>query len=135
MAEQDSEIATHHGRCECGGVEYKVVGALRDVWNCHCARCKRITGHHFAATAAVVSAITITETTLRWYSPEPTVAYGFCGTCGSSLFWRTTARPESISICAGTLNSPTGLTTTQAWWTSTASDYHERPAVREFPTE
>jgi hypothetical protein len=40
-----------------------------------------------------------------------------------------------MTICAGALDPPTGLQTVGAWWVSEASDYHERPAVREWDTE
>ena len=109
----------------CGGVRYEVAGELRDVWNCHCHRCRQFTGHHMAATAASPDAVAFeSDDTLAWYSPEPTVQYGFCNRCGSSLFWRTIARPESISICAGTLHQPTTLCTTTAWWVAEHADYH-----------
>jgi hypothetical protein len=64
------------------------------------------------------------DDTLRWYDASPGVSYGFCGTCGSTLFWRADGVPNQISIAAGTLDPPTGLSTGSAWWTGTASDYH-----------
>jgi hypothetical protein len=90
-----------------------------------------------AATAANVSDLRLddSESSLRWYFPVPESAYAFCGTCGSSLFWQSSRAPERISICAGTLDLPTGLTTVRAWWTDEASDYHERQAVEELATE
>lgn len=92
-----------------------------------------------AATAAPPDRVTfISDETLRWYSPvdDETVHYGFCEVCGSSLFWRADSHPEKLSICAGPLETPTGLRTTQAWWTSHASDYHERPSgTTEYATE
>ena len=126
----------HTGRCDCGGVRYRVSGDLRDVHNCHCHRCRRITGHHMAATAADPDQVEfIAQDTLRWYSPDPTVEYGFCGTCGSSLFWRAAAIPDKLCICAGTLDLPTGLRTVRAIWVAEAADYHERPAIPETPYE
>ena len=102
--------------------------------NGHGHRGRRLPGHHRAATAAGLGQITYTSNgTLRWYSPEPSVAYGFCATCGSSLFWRTTASPNELSICAGTLHLPTGLTTTGAWWISEHADYHTpEPGIVEY---
>jgi hypothetical protein len=109
----------------CGGVRYEIAGELRDVWNCHCHRCRQFTGHHMAATGASVDAVTFeSDDTLTWYSPEPTVQYGFCRRCGSSLFWRTSARPDWISICTGPLEQPTGLHTVAAWWVAEHGDYH-----------
>ena len=77
-----------------------------------------------AATAADPRDMKYAATdTLRWFSPEPTVEYGFCSNCGSSVFWRVIGATDSISICAGLLDTPTGLRTVSAWWLSEASDY------------
>ena len=128
------------GQCQCGDVTFKVRGPLRDVFNCHCLRCRRFTGHHMAATAASTRDVEIESvgSQLRWYSPadDPNVFYGFCANCGSSLFWRTGDNPEHLSICAGTLEQPTGLRTTQVWWTAQSADYHQRqPDLIEYDTE
>ena len=126
-----------HGGCDCGGVSYDLTGALRDVYNCHCGRCRRITGHHLAATAVHPDQITFSaDSTLTWYDPAEGVHYGFCNTCGATLFWKNDAQPEKLCIAAGTLDQPTGLSTTKAWWVAEAGDYHERPAgVLEFDFE
>lgn len=126
---------TLSGRCECGDVRYRIEGEARDVFDCHCGRCRRFTGHHMAATSASVADVHIDDDgSLRWHSPDPTVQYGFCSTCGSSLFWRTPARPERMSITAGTLDQPTGLRTTAAWWMAEHGDYHTpAPGLVEHP--
>jgi hypothetical protein len=125
------------GRCLCGGIRYAVRGELRDVFDCHCERCRQFTGHHMAATSAGVEDITIEdpEALLRWFYPVAEAGYAFCSRCGSSLFWQSTAQPARRSICAGTLTTPTGLRTTQAWWTSQASDYYSRPDLPEIAAE
>jgi hypothetical protein len=90
-----------------------------------------------AATSAQLEDLYIedADSLLRWFFPVPEAGYAFCSRCGSSLFWQSTAEPASRSICAGTVNTPTGLRTTQAWWTSQASDYHNRPELPELATE
>ncbi len=124
------------GHCDCGGVSYGVDGPLRDVYNCHCERCRRITGHHMAATAAHPDHVSfVSDATLAWYSPDPTVEYGFCNRCGSTLFWRAASIADKLCITAGTLDQPTGLRTVKAWWVAEAGDYHERPSIEEFDYE
>ncbi len=116
---------THTGSCLCGDVTYAVDGPLADVVNCHCVRCRRHTGHFMAATEAAPGDVTISGDALRWYHVDPDdVEYGFCGTCGSTLFWRAAVRPNIIDIAAGTLDPPTGLATKQAIFVADASDYH-----------
>ncbi len=125
------------GRCDCGGVRFEITGELRDVYNCHCGRCRRITGHHMAATAIHPDQIAFAaEQTLTWYQPDETVSYGFCRVCGSTLFWKAAAIPEKLCIAAGSLDQPTGLVTTKAWWVDEAGDYHQRArGVQEFDFE
>jgi hypothetical protein len=125
------------GRCLCGGVSFQVFGDLRDVFNCHCHRCRRFTGHHMAATAADVPDLKIEDDdgNLRWFYPVPDAGYAFCQKCGSSLFWQSRVTPDRISICAGTLDPPTNLKTVRAWWTGEASDYYARPVLQESATE
>ena len=129
--------ARARGRCLCGGIRYAVSGPLRDVVDCHCRRCRRFTGHYLPATAAAVADLDLSdpEGLLRWFWPVPEAGYGFCGRCGSSLFWRSVDTPERWSIAAGTLEPPTGLRTTSAWWVSEASDYFDRARVPEHATE
>jgi hypothetical protein len=120
------------GRCLCGSVSFDVTGELRDVVDCHCHRCRRFTGHHMAATGAAAADVRIADADgrLTWFGVDG-AEYGFCGACGSSLFWRGDSTPDRLSICAGTLEPPTGLRTVEAWWVVDASDYHERPSVPE----
>ncbi len=115
------------GGCACGSIRYRVDGPVRNAINCHCERCRRFTGHFMAASACSPDDLTVEgEEQLRWYRPteEPAVAYAFCAVCGSSLFWRSDSAPDSISICAGTLDPPTGIVTDLALFGAEASDYH-----------
>ena len=77
-----------------------------------------------AATSARRVDVQIEGDTLKWYEPVEGTEYGFCGNCGSTLFWRTTRQPKSMSIAAGTLTPPTGLKTTTAIYLDFGSDYH-----------
>ncbi len=120
------------GGCLCGGVSFAIMGELRSVSNCHCEPCRRFTGHHMAATAVAPPDIEfLAGDSLRWFESAPDVEYGFCSTCGASLFWRTSSRPGLLSICAGSLNPPTGLTTTVALFMNEHGDYHVADPVEE----
>ena len=112
------------GGCLCGGVRYRVAGALRSVINCHCSQCRRTHGHFAAYTSAAKAALELVEdASLRWYGSSPGVRRGFCSTCGASLFWERTDGPQ-ISIAAGTLDVPTGLATTRHIYVADAGDYY-----------
>ncbi len=52
------------------------------------------------------------------------------------MFWRAGAHPDKLCIAAGTLDQPTGLRTTRAWWVAEAADYHVLPAdIERFDHE
>ncbi|MDQ6818240.1 MAG: GFA family protein [Actinomycetota bacterium] len=118
------------GGCLCGGVRYEVRGALRDVLICHCEECRRWHGHVSASTAARKDDLVLVEARgIRWIqSPESDARArrGFCGECGSSLFWDPPRR-ETISIAAGTLDGPTGLRVASHWFVSQSGDYYTVP--------
>jgi len=113
------------GGCACEGVRYRIKTKPRNIINCHCEPCRRMTGHFMAATQVQIDEIVFeSEDKLVWYDSTDTVQYGFCGTCGSTLFWRASDKADQLSIAAGTLDTPTGLVTTRALFGDSASDYH-----------
>ena len=112
------------GGCLCGAVRYAITGALRDVVLCHCAMCRRTHGHVGAYTSAARSALALTEARgLKWYRSSPIARRGFCSECGASLFWERTER-DTVSIAAGTLDPPTGLSTVHQIHVASAGDYY-----------
>ena len=123
--QQDRSIST--GGCLCGGVRYSVHGALRDVIACHCSQCRRTSGHFVAATGADSDRITLEKNgTLVWFSSSERAQRGFCGRCGSNLFWRPLRDGAGwTSIMAGTLDVPTNLKLTQHIFVADKSDYYE----------
>ena len=116
------------GQCLCGAVRYEVEGPLRDVTLCHCGECRRWHGHVCAATSVRSEHLRlVTDSGLRWIDSPQSAAHarrGFCGECGSSLFWDAPDR-DTISIAAGTLDAPTGLRTVRQIYTEDAGDYYE----------
>ena len=112
------------GQCLCGAVRYAVHGPLRDVSYCHCSQCRRTSGHFVAASACDRQHLELVDDAgLRWYRSSPTAERGFCRHCGSSLFWRP-GHGRRVSIMAGTLDVPTGLTACEHIHVDSASDYY-----------
>ena len=120
---------TTSGRCLCGQVQYEIHGALRDIVNCHCSKCRKFHGNYGAYTSVKTENLTITEKTgLKWFkSPTDETANvdrGFCSACGSSLFWHPKDQPY-IAIAAGSLDSPTNLKTIGHVWCSQKADFYK----------
>ncbi len=112
------------GGCLCGATRYAVTGPLRDVSYCHCSQCRRTSGHFVAASAcAAEHLLVLVDDGLRWHRSSPTAQRGFCKHCGSSLFWR----PDDgrhISIMAGSIDLPTGLSAVEHIHVDSAADYY-----------
>jgi hypothetical protein len=112
------------GACECGAVKYEISGPLSGIIYCHCAQCRRTSGHYCAATSCTREHLHITvDDGLEWYQSSDVAQRGFCNRCGSSLFWNYKDAP-SISIMPGSIDLPTGLTCVAHIFVEDASDYY-----------
>ena len=112
------------GACLCGAVRYRALGPLRPVIRCHCNQCQRWSGYVVAATQVDRDRLEIADGgALRWFESSRGIRRGFCGDCGSSLFWEVSAT-GSVSIMAGTLDPPTGLETQCDIFVGDKGDYY-----------
>jgi hypothetical protein len=114
------------GGCLCGSITYRIDGPLRPVVACHCIQCRKTSGHYVAATQANMSDLSIDGDTLSWFRSSDTAERGFCGRCGSNLFWRRHGSPH-ISIFAGTIDGRTGLKIESQLYPESKGDYYDLP--------
>jgi len=114
------------GRCLCGAVRFELVPPVRDVVVCHCRQCARWTGYAVAATAVEPSNLAIRSGSaqIKWFASSAHAERGFCGICGSSLFWKP-GDATRIVVLAGTLEPPTGLSVVAHVYVGDKSDYYE----------
>ncbi len=138
---ETTENAPSTGQCLCGNVAYEVHGPLRSVVHCYCGQCRKTHGLMGPYTQAEQSALVlINDTGLQWYRSSDQAERGFCNRCGSSLFWRrigdNQTGVERISISAGTLDQPTGLSVAGHIYTEDLADFHTIPddALPKFQT-
>jgi hypothetical protein len=120
------------GQCLCGAVRFRLLGPLRMVSVCHCGQCRRWHGHTGAYTAVPRASFELSEARgLAWFASSSFARRGFCRECGSSLFWERIGG-DLVSITAGSLDAPTGLTTDIQIFTAHKGDYYELD--RSVPT-
>jgi len=113
------------GQCHCGAVRFTVTGPLRDVLICHCADCLRHHGHASAHTRCGEGDIAFeNDHGLKWHDTSATGSRGFCGDCGSLLFFRRKGL-GGLAINAGVLDAPTGLRTALHLFAGSKPDYYE----------
>ena len=92
---------------------------------CHCSKCRRWHGHVGAYSAVDRAGFRLTEARgLKWHSVSDTVRRGFCAECGSSVLFDETPDPK-ISICAGTVDGPTGIHEKAHIYVASKGDYYE----------
>lgn len=119
--------APRSGHCLCGAVAYRTTGPLEPVLHCHCENCRRITGN-FVAASHVDDADLIIEGAdhLRWHDLS-FARYGFCGECGSTLFFKATAVDGVTSVMAGTLDDAGGLPLAGVWFAADVQEHNLLP--------
>ena len=126
--------ATHKGQCLCGAIHLTVTGPMRDISVCHCGQCRRWHGHAPAYSKAKWADIELSGSEhLRWHVSSPQARRGFCGECGTSLFWEMIGR-DAASIPAGVLDAPTGLRLRHHIFVADKGDYYDiTDGLPQFP--
>ncbi|SNY92328.1 Uncharacterized conserved protein [Cohaesibacter sp. ES.047] len=113
------------GRCDCGHVQFEVDAVRESVTICHCSQCRRTSGHLWASTHAPFDSLRFTaDEGLRWYESSDWAKRGFCGHCGSSLFYRMNDE-DGIGIAAGCLDLPTNLHVSKHIFVKDKGDYYD----------
>ncbi len=95
------------GGCLCGAVRYETDGAVFHESICHCSMCRRASG------APLVAWFSVPRPTLRivagspaWYRSSAKAERGFCPSCGSALFFRSSLLTGEIDITTASLDDP-----------------------------
>lgn len=113
------------GSCLCGAVSLEIAAFADVLRYCHCTQCRKQTGHHYAAVNVKLADLTVRgDEHVRWYAASADADRGFCGTCGSALFWRPRGR-DALSVLAGCLDAPTGLQGAAHIFVADKGDYYE----------
>jgi hypothetical protein len=120
-------IEKRSGSCLCGAVRFEIEGPMRGVLFCHCGQCRKQHGHAAAFTSAPFEKFTFFERqSLAWYRSSDGAERGFCGICGSNLFWRRIGG-RRLSVTAGSIDPPTGLSGAAHLFTAFKGDYYDIP--------
>lgn len=115
----------HRGSCLCGAVLITVEGDLPQPNACHCIACRKQTGHFGASLDVPRSALKIEgEEAIRWYRSSEKVQRGFCGTCGSTLFWDP-IHHDWTAIAMGLFDGSTQTSLSKHIFVSEKGDYYE----------
>ncbi|MFP8780839.1 GFA family protein [Hydrogenophaga sp. RWCD_12] len=89
------------GSCLCGAVAFSAKLPARWVAHCHCTRCQRAHGAPLVTWAGFLEAdveIASPDGALRWFETAEGAGRGFCGHCGSPMFFRSPRYPGELHI-------------------------------------
>lgn len=112
------------GQCLCGAVRFTVTGEARRTLACHCQQCRRQSGHYWVSTDVAEADLAVTGADqVRWYQASEIARRGFCGTCGSFLFWKPLGQPR-LAVAAGAFDAPSGLTIDRHIFCASKGDYY-----------
>ncbi len=115
----------YHGSCLCGAVKVEVTGELAKPNACHCSQCRKQTGHYLASTDILESAVMVAgEDNVHWYQSSEKARRGFCGACGSTLFWDSITE-DTIAVAMGLFDGPTDSKLAGHIFTEDKGDYYE----------
>ena len=107
MAESTLPIT---GGCLCGAVRYESTEPPIGAGYCHCSMCKKARGGIFAVGASFGrDRFRFTQGKPKIYKSSAFAERGFCGDCGTPLFFRfATAGPyaDGITVSMGSLDDP-----------------------------
>ncbi len=106
----ESEVSVIRGSCLCGAVRYEINGKVSDIGQCHCSKCRKVSGTAGNAvlwTAADSLSWKEGKDLIQSYQQESGYASTFCGRCGSPM--PGVAPNGKISfVPAGTLDDDPG---------------------------
>ncbi len=89
------------GGCLCGAVRFEIEFPTITCGHCHCSMCRRAHGAGFVTWIIAERQrwrILAGEERLVRYRSSDHGTRSFCGTCGSTLFFESTSRPDQVDV-------------------------------------
>lgn len=103
-----SEQVRMKGRCLCGAVEITATQGKPMLRACHCEMCRRHTSSMFMSIPTEPGSVRVTGPA-RSFRSSDWAERGFCGTCGSTL-WYMTSHDQQRQLAAGLFDNAGGAT-------------------------
>lgn len=119
------------GSCQCGQLQYRLLGPPLKVLACHCKQCQKLSTSAFSITALVRTEDVEFEGELKEW--QRTAESGnknyakFCPDCGNRIYHFNPDAPETIKLKAASLDDTRALQPTVHLWLSEKQDWFEVP--------
>ncbi|MFV8819407.1 GFA family protein [Haliea sp. E17] len=119
------------GRCQCGGVTYRLLQEPDFIVACHCRECQKLSTSAFSITAMVpAGAVEFSGELAHWERSSDSGninAAKFCPTCGNRIYHYNPADPGRIKLKPSTLDDTSIIQPTTHIWVSEKQDWFEIP--------
>ena len=133
--------ASHTGSCLCGGVRFRIDGALAPIQVCHCGQCRKAQGGPLATN------IPISADQVHWqagrellsqFESSPGKLRAFCSRCGSPVYSTRSSLPNVLRMRVGLLDEPLEVSiafhqqvaSRAAWWPAPSDDLPQYDAAK-----
>ena len=97
-------------RCGCGQLRIACEGEPNKVSLCHCLDCQRRTGGPFGVAVFYDLALTKVDGPSVAYARDADsgfpITFHFCATCGSTVFWYPSRKPDLVAVAIGAFADP-----------------------------
>ena len=97
----------YYGGCLCGNVRFEITGDIKNIVFCHCSQCRKAQGSAFATNGNINKndfTFTAGEDQLTAYKDGSLTKY-FCQQCGSPIISKNTAKPNTVRVRLGAIES------------------------------
>jgi hypothetical protein len=86
-------------------VQFEVTPATPDYTICHCGMCRHWCGGPMGAVHCARAATMTKDEGLTWYRSSEWGERGFCGRCGTNLFWRLAESHDVLAVSVEALDN------------------------------
>lgn len=97
------------GSCFCGAIRFSATLPSKWCAHCHCSMCRKAHGAGYVTWVGFEAdqvRITCDEDILTWFDSSAGAQRGFCGKCGSSLFFRSERWAGELHIALACMDEP-----------------------------
>lgn len=109
--------------CSCGELSIVAEGQPVKISACHCRACQRRTGSAFGVAVFFseeqVAISGVSSSYVRSGDSGKSIEFGFCPTCGSTVFWKPEFRKGLVAVALGCFSDPATLVPTQGVYEET----------------
>ena len=103
-------MTIRHAACSCGNLTLDAEGEPVRISMCHCFACQRRTGSTFGAQARFLrDKVRIAGSSTvytRVADSGNSIAFHFCPTCGSTVYYLLDGMPDMIAVAMGAFADP-----------------------------